>query len=827
MTILTAMLVIVGVGAVLQRGENGSSLLGSGGSFQSNPDTFALRAGRVQSLDVLLNDQNVDRVSADDLTIVKAPSCGVAQVVGGAIQYSESQSCLGEVAMAYCVPWDGSCRSTDVTLDIVRVNPDNTVVSSSSGPAVVDVVAQGAAPQDTTQVVLAQPRRLKLPATAEVITPSEATADVRAIAREAGPSTVVASDTAEAAVSVSTASARSGSVGVVGATMDAPQVAEESSGIQIASISAPEGVKPKFIRPNSAPLMTQLGDTPPRSEVAFEPPSRPDAAPVVVMESLDPLPNQAQADAGGQALPDPTDLDQVVVAETAPTPATLPVSTPQAPTNTAGGSNGVAPATLSAKDVVVAAEDAPATQEVPATLNAEAVIETPTPAPVVAELPLAVTPRPATAPEDEPEQDQVELALALPQSEPVPVAPKPVVVEPEAVEAAPEAQVNEPAPVVAPVVEASPDSSGVLASLARSNTVFGATVSAAKALFAPTDPRGTVNHTPSGTSAPRPRELTDVTELGAASLQNRDSIATLSIGAGTRQVRPASSQSPRPVVVASLNPDGETFLPGSEAPAPGRVVAALAPEPSDEPVSTATLDIPDYTSQNSITAAQCDIDLALQVKVGAEMVASLSSYCRPEETFIVEHAGLHFSAETDEDGVANFVVPALMTNATVRVTFPDGKTAVDRAVVEGMSNMTRVAMVWTAENDFNLHARELNVGSGAATEIWSGNASTYRLARRTGNGYLTMLGPLSGPGVKAEVYTLFETPRTKTDVIEFDVRLGETGSCVGAPVVRVLRSELAEIVRNTDIRLDLAGCTPNEPINVGFGLRDIAIANSQ
>ncbi|MEM9778565.1 MAG: hypothetical protein AAF813_01520, partial [Pseudomonadota bacterium] len=136
-------------------------------------------------------------------------------------------------------------------------------------------------------------------------------------------------------------------------------------------------------------------------------------------------------------------------------------------------------------------------------------------------------------------------------------------------------------------------------------------------------------------------------------------------------------------------------------------------------------------------------------------------------------------------------------------------------------------MIWTDENDFNLHAREVSSGSSSDTEIWYGNANTYRLARRTGSGYLTTLGPVSGPGVKAEVYTLFETPRTTTDVIEFDVMLGEAGRCEGSPVVRMLRSEETEIVRNTDIRLDLAGCTPDQPLSVGIGLRDILISRSQ
>ena len=86
MTIMTAMFLIVGVGAVIQRDEDGSSLFGGGGTFEPRPDIFTVRAGRSQALDVLLNDRNPDRVDPAELSLVQPPNCGTATVLDGSIQ---------------------------------------------------------------------------------------------------------------------------------------------------------------------------------------------------------------------------------------------------------------------------------------------------------------------------------------------------------------------------------------------------------------------------------------------------------------------------------------------------------------------------------------------------------------------------------------------------------------------------------------------------------------------------------------------------------------------------------------------------------------------
>lgn len=813
MTVFTALLLLVGIGAILQRGENGTSIFGGDDSYVGNPDKFALRAGRVQSLDVLLNDQNATEVDTAGLQITTEPSCGTALVVGGAIQYSDSASCAGEVELSYCVPFEDACDPVDVALTIV---PDDSVLSVGSNdgaPTIVFSVSQGMAPEEQTpQVAMARPMRLTLPSSSEVITPGEATAEVRRIGEAAPMAVAVATDVGRP-VNVSRDSARTGSVGITGTSLSAPAPSQEDAGIQIAAGSdaspqsaparpsglsplSPQGFSPTAIAPQSpaSPSSPQLADGPDAQDDA-------------------PLTEITQLPGGGVTTPG--------------------VTTPQVPT-----APGAAPtAGLPQVDI---ADSAPAVGGGDDSFTVSALPQPTSPAP---------QPSPVAPAAQAPQAPAVDVAAApAPVSAPE-VAPIEAAPEVDVVETTPDVQVAEPAAQDTPIATPSEDS-GVLASLARSNTVFGATVSAAKALFGPSEAPIEVNRTPSGTSAPRPRESRVIAELDGGEIEIDESLPTLSVGSGdSRPVRPGAQA---PLIIASLDDGSDTFVPRTaiaqpqvEAPTidlteddvaadtgaadepaeAGEQVAALPSDADTDAQPPVSLNLPAIAPD--VAAADCGIDLSLQVEAGAELIGSLSSSCRPSQQFLVEHSGLTFTADTDANGVASFIVPALVTNAIVRVSFPDGETAVDRATVEGMSNMTRVGVVWTDEMDFLLGASEFGARPGSPDYVSAENTRDYRLARRSGGGYLTALGPADGAGVRAQVYTIFQTIRTDNGVIDFDFKVADPTNCAPAPVVRVLRSEGAELVRNSDLQLDLSTCDVEQALDVGFGLRDIRIAETQ
>ncbi len=279
MTIMTALLLIIGIAAVMHRGEDGTSIFGGSGNYKAKEDAFTLRAGRIQTLDVLLNDSGVERIDPADLRITRMPECGTSTAVDGAIQYSSDTTCSGTIGMAYCVAFDGSCDSVPVTLTVLNIEtgggtaPDVASGGTGGAPLVYDVVQQGNAPQQQPQIAMKQPMRLSLPVSSEVVTPSEATAEIRRMGGNGGQA--VAVNTSDTMVTVSNTSARSGSVATAGISMSAPSLDDGQLDVALAAPSAPTA---NPLRPSAPGGLGLSGPTQPQPSlpsVALEIPTGP------------------------------------------------------------------------------------------------------------------------------------------------------------------------------------------------------------------------------------------------------------------------------------------------------------------------------------------------------------------------------------------------------------------------------------------------------------------------------------------------------------------------------------------------------------------------
>ncbi len=725
MTILTALVLFIGIGALLSRGEDGESFLGSSDNYEAKPDTFTLRAGRMQSLDVLLNDRNTDKIQPTDLAIVQPPKCGLAEAVAGTIQYSNSATCDGALVLSYCVPFEDECEATAVTLNVINVDQQRKeqIASASSGssgstsgdgsaPSIMTDIVQASAPDASPQFAMQRPVRLEMPSTAEVVTPSEATESIRnrdvAVAVNVQSNDIT--NITSSGVNVSQTSARAGNVATGGISMSAPSPTGESSGIAIASAD------------------TTPARTPARS-----------ASPSGLQPSITAPQVDTPAINTATAAPQP---------KPAPAPATQTASLPQI----------TAPAEP--------AQSAPSAQT-----------------------------RVAEAPE-------------------TPQAP-----------------------------QEAPANSGVFASLARSSSVLGLTVSAAKSLLSPEEEAVVTVVSPRNTaSAPRPSNfaVNDGLANQAPQIENLESAIPL-----PQSDTPVATAGPAPALVASLQSDDSTDfaslstpaappapqaaeLPKVAEPAP---VKPVQPEAPTEQVAALTpeVDQPAFEiikpAEAPAIARDCAVDMALQVQSGAEIVASVLSPCRPNELFEVSHAGMQFSATTDAEGMANVIVPAMVPDATVAISFADGAGEEGNISVNDLEKVTRVAVTWEADINFDLHALEFGAQDGSEGHVWAEQPRDYRKARRAGGGYITTLGPETGPGLRAEVYTLFQTSRTKDGLVDLSLKLAAFGEeCNDAPVIRTLRTEGLDIERDRDIQFSLSGCENASEIVVPNTIRDIRVS---
>ena len=746
MTIMTALVLMVAVGAILGRGENGESIITTKPEFKPAPDTFSLRAGRVQLLDVMLNDTGADLVDPQQLRVLAGPTCGMAEALDGAIQFSESETCIGEYELSYCVPFEDDCERTIVSLKVLNVERERQLAEAQRQRQ-----AEQGSLGEVSQLAMQAPVRLEMPDTAEVITPGEATESIRN--RNQTVSVSVSTDVAgltSSGVNVANDSARVRSVATGGVTLSSPLPdagASGVSGVNIASASRPStGASPSA--PTSRP-----GTPAPLQTAGVSLPGRP-------------------AQPGG--LQSPSGFDQNAL------PSGLgggqPLQIPQIGTQTA------------------AVEDVTDDNDVPDPVEP---VETASVAPTVGEAPSA--PEVASIARDT---------------------------------AGPAAQTQEP---TVARVESVPENSGVLASIARSSSVLGVTVSAARALLSPSEVDSGAGGVNADTrSAPRPGGVGITETLSGQDL----TIAELG-GAGTSLPRvgsdPVRSPLGAPSLVAALQTESRIDIQTAPAaPPPPRDVVVVAPEPetvqpqAGEDVAALTTGTTESTPtppQPVQIVEDCGIEMGLTAQFGAEIVASISSPCRPNRAFMVEHSGIAFTISTDESGLADFTVPALRRDAEVTVTFNDGSVKTDSVTVDGLENLIRVAVMWSSDIDFDLHAYEFGARENTEGHIWSQNPGSYRSARRNGTGYLTVLGRQTGLGWKTEVYTLIQNSRTQGGLIDLSLELAAFGAiCESAPVIRTMRIEGEYVERDSDIQFDLSSCGSAEEVLIPNTIQDIRVA---
>ena len=104
----------------------------------------------------------------------------------------------------------------------------------------------------------------------------------------------------------------------------------------------------------------------------------------------------------------------------------------------------------------------------------------------------------------------------------------------------------------------------------------------------------------------------------------------------------------------------------------------------------------------------------------ANVDLTFSAPCNSSERVTVHHSGLMFTATTDEKGQLAVQVPALVENAVYIVELASGAGAVAITDVKGLDEIDRVALQWTGNSGFEIHAREFGADYGQPGHVWSG-----------------------------------------------------------------------------------------------------------
>ena len=185
MMILTGLVLAIFAGSMVQFSDRIIALMSGEDVVATQDDSYSVRAGSSQILDVLSND-----TVKGPIVVLTRPSCGAVEMTSNnRLLFSTDDACNGAVEFAYCVDADGQCDPNAVKINVISVNfaqatsaPTEEPVATENEPAQVAQVqpAPGTkAPEIESFSVEMAPPALAAPSIPELVSPGMAVASIR------------------------------------------------------------------------------------------------------------------------------------------------------------------------------------------------------------------------------------------------------------------------------------------------------------------------------------------------------------------------------------------------------------------------------------------------------------------------------------------------------------------------------------------------------------------------------------------------------------------------------------------------------------------------
>ncbi len=154
------------------------------------------------------------------------------------------------------------------------------------------------------------------------------------------------------------------------------------------------------------------------------------------------------------------------------------------------------------------------------------------------------------------------------------------------------------------------------------------------------------------------------------------------------------------------------------------------------------------------------------------MRLAITSSCRANQDVQLAYGGAVLIRRLDSGGHLEFALDCFDGAASdLLVTFADGNTERRPVVAQDLDKLSKVAVIWSAPVNLDLHAFEYSAGIGKAGHVWERAASMLVTAReiaagsRRGRGYLSTGDDGRGLGDKLEVYTFLHQDEQASGVV--------------------------------------------------------------
>jgi hypothetical protein len=189
----------------------------------------------------------------------------------------------------------------------------------------------------------------------------------------------------------------------------------------------------------------------------------------------------------------------------------------------------------------------------------------------------------------------------------------------------------------------------------------------------------------------------------------------------------------------------------------------------------------------SAIALTCpDAVLSAQPLPGGRSKVSIQSPCRQGQNVSLQYGPIVKQRTLDDKGSAEFVADMFLgSDADTSVLFVDGKQQHLQLAAGDLDQVTKVAIVWNAPVNLDLHAFEYAASQGEPGDVWSGAprdaiaAAALVTQDGRGHGFMSSTDDGKGIGQKSEVFTFLQSKQQNRGAIamalDYETRGSEPG----------------------------------------------------
>jgi hypothetical protein len=195
------------------------------------------------------------------------------------------------------------------------------------------------------------------------------------------------------------------------------------------------------------------------------------------------------------------------------------------------------------------------------------------------------------------------------------------------------------------------------------------------------------------------------------------------------------------------------------------------------------------------------------------MRIAIASPCRPNQSVHVLYAGIELVRALGASGEASFDIDCIAgDDFPVDVMFEDGSRNTLKVAALDLARVTKIAVLWRAPVNLDLHAFEYAARPDSPGHIWAGAPSSSQEAEAKmketarGHGFMSSISNGTEAGTKLEVYTFLRQAEQKSGVIsmaldyESRAHQPQDADTCGNGLYSEVRYETILLDRNTSVK---------------------------